>query len=226
MNPMRKRLTVLLLCLWAALSGAHANPRADADRLLVAVAAGRAALPVLDLPPLPAGQPGRALSKTVRRADGLSLSLFAAGVADADRAAVRNAFAAHADRTLAPLLMNLPRVTAASPTAAGVIELRIPLGGGAQLLLSWASDQPFDTDSAAPRRAACDHAIAPWAAGSAPTVAAAVAGSFRRQVWTTPAPAGQRFQRLSEWELKPLRTGGHGWIPTQDRCLPLAAPSP
>lgn len=214
---------LLVLLVWPSLEAPAASPRADAEALYAALPALLPTLPVLTLTQASDGR-GRALSKTVRRSDGLSLSLFAADLADADRAAVRAQFASLADRTLAPLLLTLPRVTPASPAAPGVVELRIALGGGAQLLMSWPSDQPFDRRSDAIVRAPCDQHIAAWDHGSIPAAAAALEGLYRRQVWVADS-AGQRFQRISEWQLRETRAG-HAWIPTQDRCLPVAGTSP
>lgn len=198
------RRVLVLLSLGLPMSLA-ASPQQDLA-LLQQLLQTRSSLPPLELARGADGS--RPLSKTVQRPDGLSLSVFAAGLVNTDRSEVRQQFGAWADRVLAQLLLGLPRQNASSPQAPGFVEYRLSLSG-AQVLLAWRSDEPFSTRKQ-PARNACERVITAWDPGPVP--AGAPPGLFRRQQWRSSG-----FERSSAWEVRSSAQGEY-WHPMQDRC--------
>lgn len=154
------------------------------------------------------------LTKTVARADGVTLGVVASELEQATDGSVRQAFARYADQFLGRGLLQLPKRAGVSPQAPGLIEFRISREDGTSFLLAWRSDTPFAALAVAAEADLCSRLLPPFDPGVVPE--AAHAGLQRRQVYTR-LHQNRSYQRTSSWQ---LREQGRrlAWVLLEDSC--------
>jgi hypothetical protein len=155
------------------------------------------------------------LAKSVARPDGLTVGVVADHLQHATASAVRQNFGIFADRFLAQALIHLPRRTAQSPQAPGLLEYRMSGVDGAQFLLAWRSDQPFPSVAVRHEDDQCARLLPPFE--PAPIPATARAGLQRRQIYSRRF-AGRDYQRTTLAQLHTVAETLQ-WITRTDECI-------
>lgn len=151
------------------------------------------------------------LSKSLTRADGLTLAVVAPPLAQATLPHTRNAFARIADRYLLHALRTLPGVPPASPQAAGQATLRLGTADGWTYLASWRADAPFPARGVA-HPDACARLLPPF---DPPGVRPTLPGGWtlRIELQQQRSHQAQQMRRSMHWDWQ-----AGDWLPGAGQC--------